>query len=188
MAMLPVSRRPRPLPADQLWIFLLLEMDTADTMEERCFLGERLLVRARGASAGVMFGELLTTAVMAPSLGIGDIVTFGLWGTTPVATAVLYAGAEEPIDIVSPTARSNAVGVFFASKQGGNLQPGNISCSNPSCGMVFSLTYSQFVASSEEQASVASATGTRAMCLLGCETCGTSRVVDHRTFDGIFKY
>ena len=167
--MLPASRRPRPLPADHLWMFLFLEMDTGGTMEERFFLGEHLIVRRRGSSADVMLGEVLHPAVMAPSVAPGDVVAFALWGIVPIVMSVLRVGVEVPIEVVSPTARSYSVGGFFASKQTGDLQPANIACSNPTCGMLFPMSYSQFVAITEQRSALASRAGTHPIIVLSCE-------------------
>lgn len=189
VAMLPASRRPRPLPADSLWAYLLLEVETAPTMSERCFLSERALVWRHSVSAGRALGEMKAPSALAPGLASGDVVTLASWGKYPVVMGVLRGGKEQPIPFNTTAAQSNAIGGFFASKRDGELLPANLFCSNPSCAMVFSLRYSEFTAAVERSRHQSAAIGaTEAMILLSCEVCGTSRVVDERSFEGVFKY
>jgi hypothetical protein len=188
-AMIPLSRRPRPLPSDNIWAYLLLELETSPTMSERCFLGERVRVRRRSVSAGHALGEMMALSALAPELASGDVITLSSWGKYPVLVGVLRAGKEQPIHFNTSATQSNAVGAFFASKLNGVLQPGNLFCSNPSCAMVFSLRYSEFTSAVERSQHNSAAIGaTTAMIILSCEVCGTSRVVDNRSFDDVFKY
>lgn len=183
------SRRPRPLRADEVVLVLLAELDTAPEMEHRAFLGERILARRLSAvGKDARLAELSTGSALAPSLLPGDAVRFSHWGAFPVGTTVIRAGEEMPIAI-DLGAISNAIGCFFVPKADpGHLLAGNVFCSNPSCCMVFALTYSQYEAAVQRarvQASALSAAAAELM--LTCVPCGTSRVVDERSFDGLLK-
>jgi len=189
VAMIPSEQRPKPLRADEAIVLLLVELNTDDAMADHAFLGERTLVRRRrqvGAAPGL--GEILVRPAMAQSLSPGEVVRFGKWGEFDVATSVVRHGDEVPLD-VNLGAKSNAIGCFFASKAGqSGLRAGNLFCSNPSCCVVFGVTYSEFLSTIHHVETRAPQLGAQsAQVLLTCGVCGTSRVVDERSFEGVVK-
>jgi hypothetical protein len=189
VGMIPVSRRPRALRANEMQLLLLLEAETDTSMADRAFFGERVLADRRTQTPSGGLAELRTTPAMAPDLVAGDVVRFEYWGRYPVGRTFISSAHEFPLRLELGRT-SNAIGAYFAAKHvsTAELRPGNIFCSNPSCSMVFSLTYSGFLEVMEQaQARAPSLGAASAITLLSCLVCGTSRVVDEHTFDGLVK-
>jgi hypothetical protein len=130
----------------------------------------------------------MSRSAMAQQLSPGDALRIGQWGEFQVITGVIRQSQDFPIDITLGD-RSSAVGCYFAAKSGhGDLRPGNIFCSNPSCCLVFATTYSEFSNANLQAKQRSPQLGAAsAQILLTCAGCGTSRVVDERSFDRIVK-
>lgn len=188
LGMIPLQQRPRPLKADELQMLFLLEVDTAEAMAERAFVGERVLVQQRATTRTGGLAELRTRPALAPYLSAGDVLRFDFWSRFPVAKSLVSNGNEFPLKL-EMGASSNALGAYFAAKAEADpeLRPGNIPCSNPSCSMVFSLTYSEFRQAMRQASMNAPAGAASAITALECLVCSTSRIVDERTFDGLMK-
>lgn len=189
VGMIPASRRPRALRADEMHVLLLLEVETDAAMVDRAFVGERVLAKGRSQSATGGLAELRSAPALAPALVAGDVLRFEHWGRYLVGRSLIAHSGELPIQLELGKT-SNAIGVFLASKHEARaaLRPGNIFCSNPSCVVVFALTYSEFTdALGRAHARAPSLGASKAMIFLTCAECGTSRVVDERTFEGIEK-
>jgi hypothetical protein len=170
-------------------LLLLLEVDTDLGMPDRAFIGERVLAERVSHTATGGLAELRSAPALAPALASGDILRFEHWGRYTVARSLVSHASELPIHLELGKT-SNAIGVFLASKHDAlaALRPGNIVCSNPSCVVVFALTYSEFTAAlGRAQARAPSIGAANAIIILTCAECGTARVVDKNTFEGIEK-
>lgn len=191
--LIPASRRPRPLSVGTSWALLLLELETSDEMRDRAFLGERILVNTERILANeIEEMQLLSRSVLAPSLTVGATVGCGAWGPLKVCVYVRRGTKDADIAVTFPQERSNRLGSFFAAKgdPDADLRGGNLSCSNPSCGAFFLLSYTEFRSKATEAAGSASrlGKGTMPWFALSCESCGTARIVDERSFDELVKY
>jgi hypothetical protein len=187
LALIDPQHRPEPLPASRQWAILLYELTTADTMDYRGFFGERILVEPVGRVPDAWRGILLGASQFAPSLAAGAHVggpvvsTFLVcewWDSGRVKTAIPVTGVP----------KGSVFSIFYGNKRGQlvELQTANLFCSNPSCQYVFSPTYSRvkdMLAEASEKPLAADSTLT---LMFTCELCGTSRVVDEASFDGLF--
>lgn len=187
--MIPISQRPKELADDEAIVVLLLPLDTSDEMELYAFAGER--VRVTGYTArrnGWGLGELLTPAAIAPTLQIGDILSYDAWGPFLVATGVLIGGERNDLELQFG-ARSNALGTFFAPKQNlEKLTTANLFCANPSCCGVLRSTYTDFRATCAGSAKDLQRVGAAsAHVFMECSLCGTARLVDEASFVDLVK-
>lgn len=191
--LIPASRGPRPLPVGTSWALVLLELETSDEMPDRAFLGEHVPVNTQRVLAnGIEEMQLLSRSVLAPSLTVGATVGAGAWGRFRVCLYVRRGNEETDIAVTFPQGKSNRLGSFFAAKgdPDGGLRGGNLSCSNPSCGRFFSLSYREFCskATKAELSARTLGQGIRPWLALTCDGCGTARIVDERSFDELVKY
>lgn len=182
--------RPKPLPPDHHWAILLVEIETAETMKERAFLGERILVKVDAYETDVWRGSLVQKSEFAPDLKVGTELGGPYVNGFHVAQEVKTDNEYEPIQFeLKPPPRGSFFAMFFIPKEGNfiDLKVANLFCMNPSCPYVFSKTWSQM----EEMLCEAALQGRKmdatTYCMWRCNVCGTTRVVDHTSFDGLFK-
>ncbi|MFI5338416.1 MAG: hypothetical protein ACHQ7N_01080 [Candidatus Methylomirabilales bacterium] len=181
------QRRPQPLPAGRHWALLPYEVTTADKMEYRGFLAERVLVQVGRRTPDAWTGTLLGSSSFAPSLAVSAEV-----GGPAVSTFLIcewWMSREHAAAIpVEGVPKGSVFGIFFGNKGGRllELQAANLFCSNPSCNSVFSPTHSQVTATLADAREKPIAAGTTPSLMFTCELCGTSRVVDESSFSGLF--
>jgi len=182
------QRRPRPLPAGQQWALVPYELPTADTMEYRGFLAERVLVEVARRMPDAWTGTLLGPSLLAPSLRPGAQVGGPAVSTFLICEWWMFGQHEVAIPIEG-VPKGSVFGIFFGNKGRRlvDLQTANLFCSNPSCSFVFSPTHSQvkqMLAGAREKPIAADTTPN---LMFTCELCGTSRVVDESSFTGLFS-
>lgn len=181
------QRRPRPLPRGQQWAILLYEIETADTMEHRGFLAERVLVEVVECMPDAWTGILLAPMQFAPSVYPGTHVG------GPVVSSFLVcewwvSGQSRMAMPIEGVPKGSVFGIFFGNKgmHFVELQTANLFCSNPSCNFVFSPTHSQVTSMLAEASQKPNSDDTTPNLMLTCNLCGISRVVDESSFDGLF--
>jgi hypothetical protein len=187
LALLDPQRRPQPLPADRHWALVLYELATAETMEHRGFFAERVLVTTQTRTSDAWTGTLLSTSTFAPSLRPGAQI-----GGPTVSMFLVcewwLSGRHQVSIPVEGVPKGSVFGIFFGSKGRRlvDLQTANLFCSNPSCNYVFNPTYSQVKAMLADAREKPIAAETTPTLMFTCELCGTSRVVDESSFNGLF--
>ncbi|MEO8326014.1 MAG: hypothetical protein ABI618_09205 [Nitrospirota bacterium] len=172
-----------------------MELEIASTMEDRAFFGERILIKISDEKNGSWTGRTLRESQFAPSLNIGSEVCGGIFSGFYVCQ--YFLSSNEWIELPYKDMPKNSIfGLFFVPKEGNvtNLQGANLFCSNPSCETIFSLTYSELKKEIENQEGKLStdplllAAGINEFtAVLSCELCGNCRIVDLKSFDGLFK-
>ncbi|MBI1894240.1 MAG: hypothetical protein HYS14_09035 [Candidatus Rokubacteria bacterium] len=181
------QHRPRPLPTGRQWAILPYELTTADTMEYRGFLAERVLVGVVERVPDAWTGTLLRPSQFAPPLAPGAHV-----GGPVVSTFLVCewwaSGQSRTAMPVEGVPKGSIFGIFFGNKGRHliELQTANLFCSNPSCNFVFSPTHSQVKTMLAEASQKPISANTRPNLMFTCELCGTSRVVDESSFNGLF--
>lgn len=188
--MTPPELRPVPIPSGCGWAVILLEFPTAPEMPQRAFAGERVFIDGLSDNESSWSGYLASESQLAPDLQIGEIIGGKNINSYNLCEGVVRNNRIAPLPLGSMRSGLD-IACFFTPIKGHTsmLQCGNVKCANPSCAHYFGLTYSQFRAQIEAIA--------RAECqhhddrsgylILKCEVCHTSRVVDNRTLDGLFK-
>ncbi len=188
--MTPQELRPVPLPQDYAWAVVLKELPTADEMQQRAFLGEKILTKVIAEGARAWTGNLISESSLAIDLAIGERIGGPVINAHRWCTGVLRNNKIVPFSI-GQLSQGLDVAAFFLAQTGQThfLQCANLSCSNPSCAHYFSFTYSQFQDSLQTTGTFARAhgEGTTGFLIIKCELCQTSRVVDERSYEGLFK-
>lgn len=192
ISLMPPEGRPKPLPHDHFWAFILLEVDTWKGVDNRAFVGDRVLVqRLHTEPNKTWYGTLKSTSLYAPSLIIGNYVKGAPWGRYEQCLFVIEDGNPNPIPRPAPIPRSSSFGMFLSPKQNDeDLLCANIFCSNPSCNHIFStMTYKKFkeLARRDLEHAHLFDKDSFPIVTLQCDVCGISRIIDERSFDGLFK-
>jgi len=195
MSLISPEQRPKPLQHDHFWAYILIEFKTSLSSEQRTYLSDRVLVQRLYAEPDKSwYGLLKSTSPYAPSLKNDSYVKGRPWGNYEICQFVVENGNPTIIERPPVIARTSSYAIFVNSKNADNgseeLLCAHISCSNPSCPCIYStITYEKF----KKLAAPASATqqyydtGTMPVVTLHCEVCGTSRIIDERAFNGLFR-
>lgn len=187
----PENARPVALPENAIWALVLYELETADSMPERGFLGEQVLIEDIEYDQHNWAGCLVSESKLAPKLKQGSLMVGQVLNKHHICTGVFRN--EEVIGIPLETPKGGLdIGTFFIPKTGHTslLLPSNITCTNPSCGHIFGITYSQFVEVIRNQVYPSErqlGNDVTGHLVLKCEICQTSRIVDSKSFDGLYK-
>jgi hypothetical protein len=193
MRVMPRGTGPVALSAGDKWAAILLEMPTDRAMPERAFLGERVLIHGVLQGPRCWAGSLASESQLAPSLGIGSILSGQVLNGHHVCTSVSTNGVSRVLPLIGSLPRGELdIATFLLPKTGHTelLQCANLECANPSCAHYFGLTYCQFrqtLLSQNPRVEAAGDGEPEAYLVLDCLICRTSRVVDARSFDGLYK-
>ncbi len=192
ISFIPQDHRPKPLPHDYFWAFILLELETWKAADTRAFLGDRVLVqRLHTETQGAWYGTLKSTSPYAPSMQPGNYIKGAPKGKYELCLFVLEGGNPKPVPRPTPIPRTRSFGMFLSSRRNDEeLLCANIFCSNPSCSHIFStMTYRKFKELAKRDIDHAHLYDKYFLptVMLECEACGTARIIDERSFDGLFK-
>lgn len=193
MRAMPRGTGPVALSAGDKWAVILLEMPTERVMLERAFLGERVLIHGVLQGPRGWAGSLASESQLAPSLGIGSILGGQVLNGHHVCTSVNANGESRALPLIGSLPRGELdIATFLLPKTGHTemLQCANLECANPSCAHYFGLTYGQFRETLLSQNPRVAGSGDgepEAYLVLDCLICQTSRVVNARSFDGLYK-
>lgn len=194
--LLPQNKRPKPMPHDHFWAYLLFELKVWKDRDQRAFLGGRVLVqRLLVEPGGDWYGTLKSRSPYAPSLQIGSYVKGRPRGNYEICLSVIEQGTPKPVPLPSRIPRTRSFGMFVSPKNNdGELLFANIACVNPSCNHIYSaMTYTRFkemvaLAQKDQEDDTLYDEGTYLPALkLECPACGISRVIDEGSFDGLYK-
>lgn len=109
------QHRPRPLPTGRQWAILPYELTTADTMEYRGFLAERVLVEVVERAPDAWTGTLLRPSQFTPPLALGAHV-----GGPIVSTFLVcewWASGQSRMAMpVEGVPKGSIFGIFFGNK------------------------------------------------------------------------
>lgn len=190
------QKRPKPMPHDHFWAYILFELKVWKDRDQRAFLGGRVLVqRLLVEPGGDWYGTIKSRSPYAPSLQIGSYVKGRPRGNYEICRAVVEDGNAKPLPVPPKIPRTRSFGMFVSPKDNdGIFQFANIACSNPSCNHVYSaMTFTKFKEmvsrAQKEQAddSLYDDETYLPTILLECPACGISRVIDEGSFDGLYK-
>ena len=193
MGQIPPDDRPRPLAADLFWAYLLFESDAWKGRDHRAFLGDRVLVqRLTKEPGGDWYGILKSTSPYAPTLKIGNFVKGRPRGRLELCLYVVEDGVPQDIPKPAEVPRSSSFGMFVSPNDNDEKILGaNIYCSNPSCNHIFStMTFTKFkaaIAKEQEDEDLYDEVTFLATVKLACPRCGTVRVIDEHSFDGLYQ-
>jgi len=204
LRLIPRDMRMGPLPADNFWAYLLFELDVWKRQAWRVYLGDRILVRRLHTDAtGSWYGEVLKTSPYVPVLKTGDYVSGRPRRNFELCLFMIEGNAQKAVPRPMPIPRGSSFGMFLSPRQNDEeLLCANVMCANPSCSQIFStMTHARFlelVAKKHQQqeeidldveAFDVEQFGIDVMptVMLECPLCGTTRVVDEQSFDGLFK-
>jgi len=193
MRAMPRGTGPVALSAEDKWAVILLELPTDRAMLERAFLGERVLVHGMVQEPEGWTGSLASESQLAPSLGIGNELDGQVLNGYHVCTSVNKNGEDCALPLIGSLPRGELdIATFLLPKTGHTekLQCANLECANPSCAHYFGLTCNQFrqtLLSQNPRVEGMDGGGLDAYLVLNCLICQTSRVVDARSFDGLYK-
>jgi hypothetical protein len=192
--LMPPERRPIRLPPNHQWALLLCELNTDESLESRGFLGERLLFLVQERHYEYWEGSLLSESQFAPSLEVGS--TLGGRILNDHLVCDYLAEGHERVEVPIAGVRKNSdIGTFFLPRSEGAtlLQSIYPFCRNPSCAHIFGLMYSEFIDLVKNQVqptSFSMGQGEEEVIghvVLTCDICGTSRIVDSRTYDDLYR-
>ncbi len=193
VALIPPDDRPKPLPHDYFWAHILYELAAWKNPDHRAFFGSRVLVqRLLTESDKNWYGMLKSTSPYAPTLEIGNYVRGGPRSNYELCLFVVVDGKQVPIPRPEQIPRSISFGTFVSPRDNDNeLLCANLACSNPICNHIFStMTFTRFQdAIAREQLDEAAFDEVTFMptLTLECPVCGTCRVIDESSFEGLFK-
>jgi len=196
LSLLPPHKRPKPMPHDHFWAYILFELKVWKDRDQRAFLGGRVLVqRLLVEPGGDWYGTLKSRSPYAPSLQIGSYVKGRPRGKYEICLSVVEGGSTNPIPVPPKIPRTRSFGMFVSPKDDdGKFLFANIACSNPSCNHVYSaMTYTKFkelVAQAQKEHTDEALYDDETYLptlLLECPACGISRVIDEGSFEGLYK-
>lgn len=193
LRIMPPGTGPVTLPDTVKWAVLLVELPTAPAMQERAFLGERVLIRDMLEKLPGWAGPLASESQLAPSLPVGVMLVGQVLNGYHVCTGVYADGDSHALPLIDSLPDGELdIATFLLPKTGHTdmLQCANLECANPSCAHYFGLTYSEFRRTYLPQNPRVEGVedgGLHAYLVLDCLICQTSRVVDARSFDGLYK-
>jgi hypothetical protein len=192
---IPPDKRPKSLPFDHFWAYVLLEFKAWKAKNQRVFLADRVLVQRLFTEPNKnWYGNLKSTSPCAPSLTVGSSVKGRPWSRYELCVFAMEDNLPRPLPRPEHLVRTNSYAIFIATAQDdvslGELQCANVCCSNPSCGYLFGkMTYDVFKDSAapvRESAPVYD-TGTLPIVTAECEVCGAFRIIDERTFVNLYR-
>jgi hypothetical protein len=192
---IPQDKRPKPLQQDHFWAFVLIEFKTSRSAEQRTFLSDRLLMQRLYVDPDrSWYGILQSTSSYAPALKLHSYVQGRPWNGYEICRSVVGEGQPKPIPRPDKVVRTSSYAIFVAEQHADNeeeeLLCANVCCSNPSCNIIFStITYEKFkkVAAPAPATMPYYGTGDLPIMTLFCEVCETARIIDEKTFAGLFK-
>ncbi len=192
LALIPPSRRPASLQHDHFWSFIVIEFQTEKSGEFRTFLGDRLLVQRLYTEADTgWYGIVRSLSPYASTLTIGSYVRGRPWGRYEHCVSVVEEGIPKPLPRPAKITRTSSYAIFLSpAASARDLLCANIACSNPSCGFLYStITFEKFKKVAEPAPVIKPyySTGDVPVMTLHCEFCGAARVVDERSFEGLFR-
>jgi hypothetical protein len=193
MKLMPSGSHRVALPSEMKWTVVLLEVPTAPAMQERLFFGERVLVHEVLEEPRGWVGILLSESQLAPSLHMGSMLVGQILNGYYVCSGVSVDGANHALPLIDSLPRGELdIATFLVPKTGHTdlLQNANLECANPSCAHYFGLTYTEFrQAVLSQNPRVEGVDNGRVDMYVAqeCLICQTSRIVDARSFDGLYK-
>jgi hypothetical protein len=192
LAFLPLKNRPKPLPADYFWAFILIELDSYKSAENHAYLGDRVLVqRLLSEPNGTWYGTLKSTSPYAPTLKIENYIKGAQQGSYAVCLAVMEGETPKPIPKPDPIPRSSSFAMFLSPKNNEQeLTCANVFCSNPSCSFIYStMTFKKFKKMAKRDIEYAHLYDKHTLPIvkLECDVCGIARIIDARSFDELYK-
>lgn len=193
LSLIPPAKRPKPLPHDHFWAYILFQLDAWKGKDHVAFLGDRVLVqRLTAEPSGSWYGQLKSTSPYAPSLEVGNYLKGRPRGRYEVCLEVMEGQTAKPIPRPPQIPRSSSFGMFVSPRnREEELLGANIFCSNPSCHHIYStMTYTKFIDMiGKEQLNEESYDEVtfQPTLVLECPVCGTERVIDDESFEGLYK-
>lgn len=193
VGMLPPEKRPHPLPYDHFWAYVLFDVESWKSKENRAQLGGRVLIqRLTSEAGGDWYGILKSVSPYAPTLNIGDYLKGKPRCKYEICLFVINAGTPMPIPQPLKIPKTPSFGLFVSPKASDSeFLCANLFCSNPSCHHIFStMTYTKFSAMIlREQLDEGSydEISFQPTITLECPVCGTERIIDESSFDGLYK-
>jgi hypothetical protein len=193
IGLLPPEKRPQPLPFDHFWAYVLFDLESWKNKENRAQLGGRVLVqRLTSEAGGDWYGILKSVSPYAPTLKIGDYLKGRPRGRYEICLSIIEAGTPAPIPQPPKIPKTTSFGLFVSPKaDDSEFLCANIFCSNPSCHHIFStMTYTKFSALIlREQLDEGSydEVSFQPTIKLECPVCGTERIIDESSFEGLYK-
>jgi hypothetical protein len=193
VGLLPPEKRPQPLAFDHFWAYVLFDLEAWKSKENRAQLGGRVLIqRLTSEASGDWYGILKSVSPYAPTLKPGDYLKGRPRGKYEICLSVIETGTPVPIPQPPQIPKTASFGLFVSPKANDSkFLCANISCSNPSCHHIFSaMTYTKFSAlilreqldeDSYDEVSF------QPTLKLECPVCGTERVIDESSFEGLYK-
>jgi len=192
VSLMPPEQRPKPLPHDYFWAYILFDLDKWKSEEYRAYLGERVLVqRLLAQHDGHWYGTLQSTSPYAPTLKKGDYVRGRPRRSFELLLFVVEGTTQHIIPRPEQIPRSRSVGMFVSPKYNDDdLMCANIFCSNPSCHHIYStMTYTKFHENAvmDQKNAHLLETDLQLTVTLECPLCGTLKIIDEKSFDGLYK-
>jgi hypothetical protein len=195
LGFLPPDKRPKALPFDHFWAYVLLEFKAWKVKNQRAFLADRMLVQRLFTEPNKnWYGTLKSTSLFAPGLPAGSTVKGWPWSQYELCIHVMQGTIPSPLPRPEHLSKANNCAIFIATAPDdgslGELLCANVSCSNPSCGFLYGqMTYDVFkdIATPVREAAPVYNTGTRPIVTLECEACGSFRIIDERTFINLYR-
>jgi hypothetical protein len=193
ISMLQPEKRPQSLPYDHFWAYVLFDVEAWKKADRRAYLGGRMLVqRLTSEENGDWYGILKSLSPYAPTLKTGNYVKGKRRGKYEICLFVIEGGNSVPIPRPPQILKTGSFGLFVSLKDNDSeLLCANIFCSNPSCHHIFStMTYTKFSAlilrEQLDENSYDEVTF-QPIIKLECPVCGTERVIDESSFEGLYK-
>jgi hypothetical protein len=193
IGLLPPEKRPQPLPNDHFWAYVLFDLEAWKRKDHRAQLGGRVLVqRLTSEPSGDWYGILRSLSPYAPTLKVGNYIKGKPRGKYEICLFVIEGGNPVPIPQPPQIPKTNSFGLFVSPKDNeADLLCANIFCSNPSCHHIYStMTFTKFTAMiHQEQLNEDSYDEVTFQPTIKqkCPVCGTERVIDESSFEGLYK-
>jgi len=193
IGLIPVDDRPKPLPHDHFWAFMLYELDAWKNKDYRAYLGDRVLVqRLTSEPTGIWYGILRSTSPYAPSLAVGNYIKGRPRGSYELCLDVIEGSDTKPIPRPPQIPKAISFGLFVSPRKNEKeMQCANLFCSNPSCHYIYStMTFTKFsglIAREQLDEGSFDEETFQPTIRLECPVCRTERIIDEASFDGLYK-
>lgn len=191
LQLIPKSKRSTPLPENEFWAFVLLEIPTGEEMEDRVFFGEAVRIQLARREGGKWYGKALRSPRFLTGLSSDDLLVGDKQNNFHLCSGILRYNQLQELPLISKMPEgSSEFALFMLSKkdESAGLRTATLFCLNPSCYYPFKLTYNQF----SEKSTVAdhamrAIEATGRMLFLTCPKCEMLRLINEQSFKGTVR-
>jgi hypothetical protein len=189
LKLMPPDLQDLSLAPAEFWAFIMMEIGTIESTQQRCYWGEPVLLRRLEMTKDGWQATLLSPSRFAPTLKVGGDL-FGMSDDGfEVCTHVQEGSGFTTLPLADRVPHHSDFALFFVPNEpGAHLLTGTLFCANQSCYYPFQLTYSEWATRSAEfRRTTKARPSDHEYVTIECPRCGMYRVITEQSFVGIVK-